>query len=303
MTRTKRTTRTKKNKKDDEDGDDESKKRKRGDDDDDARDRRKREGRPTQSDPRSRNLFGKLLGHLHSAKDRLQKEKSTKAGELKQKALGRVEEKVNMNRMNIKTFRSSQYAKQIEEEQTKISEIDQQIAEKELLLLQRRLESHYSVMMNFIRTKAQPTIFFMPAKHTRDTEKQLEDTRTAIKHKISSLKVQLHKTEDDVDPEEAMRGSAAAAALAAAEEGSGAKASKDEEPEAEAAGNKKEDTRKEKDKDDDANDDGKDAKEEKDEKDDKQKDDGKDEEKDAADDEPPKKKQKNEKGNSDSEAS
>lgn len=269
----KRTTKTKKSEKD-EDGDDDSKKRKK---DDDEREKRKREGRPTQSDPRSRNLFGKLLGHLHSAKDRLAKEKTTKMSEMQQKALGRAEEKLNMNKMNIKTFRSGQYAKQMEEERAKIAEIDQQIAEKELLLLQRRLESHYSMMMNFIRTKAQPTIFFLPAKHTRDTEKQLDETRTAIKHKISSLKVQLHKTEDDVDPEEAMRGSAAAAALAAAEEGSGAKASKDEE-----------DTRQEKNKDGD----------DKDDKDGKDKDDDK-----SDDDEPPKKKQKSEKGNSDSEGS
>ena len=35
-----------------------------------SQERRKKEGRPTKADPRSRNLFGKLLGHLHSAKDR-----------------------------------------------------------------------------------------------------------------------------------------------------------------------------------------------------------------------------------------
>jgi hypothetical protein len=57
--------------------------------------------------------------------------------------------------------------------------------------LQRRLESHYSSMQNFIRTRAEPTIFYLPAKHNSETRKQLEETRAAINHKISSLKVHL----------------------------------------------------------------------------------------------------------------
>merc|ERR1719409_913108 len=69
--------------------------------------------------------------------------------------------------------------------------IEKQIAEKELLLLQRRLESHYSLMMKFIRTQAEPTIFFLPTKHNKETEAKLEDTRGAIKKKIASLKTHL----------------------------------------------------------------------------------------------------------------
>merc|ERR1712061_452448 len=57
--------------------------------------------------------------------------------------------------------------------------------------LQRRLESHYSSMQNFIRTRAEPTIFYLPAKHNSETRKQLKETRAAINHKISSLKVHL----------------------------------------------------------------------------------------------------------------
>ena len=39
---------------------------------------------------------------------RLQKEKTSKMGELQQKALSRVEDKVNLNKMNIKEFRKGQ---------------------------------------------------------------------------------------------------------------------------------------------------------------------------------------------------
>merc|ERR1719454_1436400 len=91
--------------------------------------------------------------------------------------------------------------------------IAKQIEEKELLLLQRRLEGHYGLMMNFIRTQSEPTIFFLPAKHNKDTESKLEETRGAIKHKIASLKSELRPLpagENDA------RATAAASAMAAA---------------------------------------------------------------------------------------
>merc|ERR1719217_889986 len=82
-------------------------------------------------------------------------------------------------------------------EQAKSQKIDKQIEEKAMLLLQKRLENHYSLMMNFIRTKAEPTIFYLPAKHTKDTEAMLEETRAALHHKIDSLKVQLQPVTDE----------------------------------------------------------------------------------------------------------
>ncbi|CAK9050596.1 Bardet-Biedl syndrome 5 protein homolog [Durusdinium trenchii] len=205
-----------------EQGEGESRKRKR----DEELEKRKKEGRPTKTDPRSRNLFGKLLGHLHSAKDRLQKEKTSKMGQLQSKALSRVEEKVNLSRMNIKEFRKGEFDKQLQEEHAKVSEIEKQIEQKEVLLLQRRLENHYSLMMNFIRTEVQPPIFFLPAKHTRDTEKQLEATRKGIKSKISALKMQLKYVE------------AAAAAETNGDtkgEAEGTEGPKDDEPEPQAS--------------------------------------------------------------------
>merc|ERR1719215_1043001 len=106
--------------------------------------------------------------------------------------------------------------------------IEKTIEEKELLLLQSRLEMHYSLMMNFIRTKASPTIFYLPAKHTKATEAALEETRKAIRRKIASLKVQLQTLPDppqpkEIDPETAARANAAAAAVAAVDEGVGEK--------------------------------------------------------------------------------
>merc|ERR1740121_538741 len=76
-------------------------------------------------------------------------------------------------------------------------------------------------MMNFIRTQAEPTIFYLPASHNDKTKAQLAETREAIKQKISSLKGQLQPPDEEQLAadirERAARNSAAEAAMAAAE--------------------------------------------------------------------------------------
>lgn len=52
-----------------------------------------------------------------------------------------MEDKVNVSRMNIKEFRKGEFEKQLVEEQAKVAEIEKQLEEKEVLLLQRRLET------------------------------------------------------------------------------------------------------------------------------------------------------------------
>ena len=46
--------------------------------------------------------------HMRGAVLRLQKEKTSKMGELQQKALSRVEDKMNLNKMSLKEFRKGQ---------------------------------------------------------------------------------------------------------------------------------------------------------------------------------------------------
>merc|ERR1712056_37102 len=97
----------------------------------------------------------------------------------------------------------------------KMSQLDKAIEAKELVLLRKRLEDHYKLMMNFIRTKSEPTIFYLPAKHIKTTEAMLQDTRAAIKRKIGSLKYELQPEEPEDDETAARRSAAAAAAEAA----------------------------------------------------------------------------------------
>merc|ERR1719343_41973 len=100
-------------------------------------------------------------------------------------------------------------AKQTRADQAQARERGRKMHQKEMVLLQRRLEAHYGLMKQFIRTRSEPTIFYLPVKHTSKTERYLEETKMAIDSKISSLKAHLHTTppeqaqatdkEDDAD--------------------------------------------------------------------------------------------------------
>merc|ERR1712232_971778 len=72
------------------------------------------------------------------------------------------------------------------------SQTQEQRQMKEMVELRRRLEAHYALMKNFIRTRSEPTIFYLPAKHTAMTQEYLEETHVAIQQKIASLKAHLH---------------------------------------------------------------------------------------------------------------
>lgn len=200
-------------KKDDKDGDGKEKKKEL-----------RTAGRGGKADGRSRNLFGSMLGHLKAAKKDVIAEAGTKAAELRKKAEEKSALKVVDDKSRAQETRAESIKERQEEERAKATKLEKDIAEKELLLLHRNLEKHYATMMNFIRTNAEPTIFFLPAKHNKETESKLKDTGKAIKHKISSLKVQITLPEKkEVTPEEKARAAAAASALDAAVNGGAAK--------------------------------------------------------------------------------
>lgn len=111
-----------------------------------------------QADNRGRRLLGSMMGHLVSARSRLKDE-----GLLDQR-----------RRRQVAEDQSERIAK-----------------EKELVHLEKRLERHYTAMKNFIRTRAEPTIFYLPKKLSSRSEGNLEETRDAIEAKIKDLRVSL----------------------------------------------------------------------------------------------------------------
>ncbi|CAK9010519.1 unnamed protein product [Durusdinium trenchii] len=72
--------------------------------------------------------------------------------------------------------------------------------EKESLEL--RLAEHYGNMMNFIRTRAEPILFYLPAHHTPETQKCLEETQETINRKIQVLATHFQTGGAQADAEE-----------------------------------------------------------------------------------------------------
>merc|ERR1712070_1258907 len=98
-------------------------KRDRSDSDSEADRRKKRDTRPEarkRPDPRSRNMFGKLLGHLQKAKTNLDNERGSKFFDLNTKAKSKAETKIAMERVNIQDLRMRQFENQQKEEETKV---------------------------------------------------------------------------------------------------------------------------------------------------------------------------------------
>ena len=186
-----------------------------------------KEKRLGKMDARDRKLFGNLLGHLQQARTRLETEKGCKSTELNKKAEERMESKLCSQKLTLQDVRRQSLEVERKEEQAKMAWIEKELEKKELLLLQNKLSHHYSLMMNFIGTKAEPTIFYLPAKHSSQTEAALEETRALVRQKIKSLKepfqplsdeshqAQLAKCEAERQ-DRAARAAAAAAACAAA---------------------------------------------------------------------------------------
>ncbi len=122
-----------------------------------------------------------------------------------------MEEKLRAQRENREELRKEKEAQlrkeRLEQKEKEREEMQKRrAAEREIARhkreaehLRRRLEDHYGKMKNFIRTRAEPTIFYLPAKHNKKTEELLEDTRSAIAQKVTSLQAQVFVEKKDVE--------------------------------------------------------------------------------------------------------
>mmetsp|Transcript_5708 Transcript_5708/g.10160 ORF Transcript_5708/g.10160 Transcript_5708/m.10160 type:complete len:631 (-) Transcript_5708:108-2000(-) len=172
-------------------------------------------------DLRGRNILGTMMGHLASAKRRLSDEKQGRSvkeepGHWESKELEEpAEPPAKRARRKKREEPESEDAEDEEDSAPEAddedepedaeedqAEVDRAAEARELAELQKRLEAHYLLMKNFIRTRAEPTIFYLPAKHNSQTKRMLKETRLAIEQKISSLRVQLQPS--DASDEEAV---------------------------------------------------------------------------------------------------
>jgi len=164
---------------------------------------------------RNRNLLGRMQGYLASAKRQLsdegpvlrvkeepgarwEPEASPPPASADDASADRSDEEeapAPPPRKRAKHAEPKLSAKERNRQQrAKQADADAKAEAKEMRALQGRLEDHYSSMKNFIRTRAEPTIFYLPAKLNGEAQRQLEETREAISQKIKSLKKHLRAT-------------------------------------------------------------------------------------------------------------
>eukprot|EP01055_Gregarina_sp_Pseudo9_P003580 Gregarina_sp_Pseudo_9__3579@NODE_373_length_3017_cov_31_577233_g352_i0_p2_GENE_NODE_373_length_3017_cov_31_577233_g352_i0NODE_373_length_3017_cov_31_577233_g352_i0_p2_ORF_typecomplete_len295_score62_32Pinin_SDK_memA/PF04696_13/5_7e02Pinin_SDK_memA/PF04696_13/2_8e03Pinin_SDK_memA/PF04696_13/2_2e17GIT_CC/PF16559_5/1_3e02GIT_CC/PF16559_5/0_00064GIT_CC/PF16559_5/2_8e02Prp19/PF08606_11/4_2e02Prp19/PF08606_11/0_15MAM1/PF10434_9/0_22PG_binding_2/PF08823_11/3_1PG_binding_2/PF08823_11/69Hamartin/PF04388_ len=140
---------------------------------------------------RTAKLFGHLMGHLKKAKARLESERDTKTAELQQDAARRVQEKLEREKTaqaeaRIQTLKATEASLK-----EKLRRLQWEISCRETLCLRCQLEIHYTIMQGFIKTTAEPTLFWVPRVHNEETRNLQQETAAQIEKKIRSLHEQL----------------------------------------------------------------------------------------------------------------
>ncbi|CAL1298797.1 unnamed protein product [Larinioides sclopetarius] len=142
---------------------------------------------------RNRRMLGMILGTLqkfeHEAKKR--KEQDLKRAEIEQKVeAAAAEEKERIKKEKEELFQTRR-EKQI---QLRCLEKKLEIAE-----LHEVWEKNHRNMLNFIKTTAKPHIFFLPALHTPESEKRLEESRAETLESIKQRKEKMEKDLSEVE--------------------------------------------------------------------------------------------------------
>lgn len=123
-----------------------------------------------------RNLLGSVLMHLGSARKRLQMDE--KKAERKRPKI------VQLSQPSTSGVMKSTLKPKLRVTKTSVKV-------EENTDLEVRLAEHYSHMMNFIRTKAEPILFYLPATHNSESQRCLEETQKTIRRKIEMLPTHL----------------------------------------------------------------------------------------------------------------
>ncbi|CAJ1430273.1 unnamed protein product [Effrenium voratum] len=124
---------------------------------------------------RGRNLLSSVMVHLSSARDRLQADQSEAKGVVKTIVKPRLRKQLIARR-------------RVSEKEKPAQAREEDRRDK---LLEARIAEHYSHMMQFIRTKTEPILFYLPAKHNPETQKCLQETQETIQRKIQDLSAHL----------------------------------------------------------------------------------------------------------------
>ncbi|PFH34697.1 nuclear factor NF2 [Besnoitia besnoiti] len=136
---------------------------------------------------RNRRMFGALAGHLRRAQRQLLQEQTTDLAHKQKQQEERVAQKLAMSQKNIAKIARLEWEKRRQQEQLRLEEVSNELANKENELMRLHLVKHYRNMEVFIGTEAQPTLFWLPAKWDDTTRRLQEQTKLWIRTKIEHI--------------------------------------------------------------------------------------------------------------------
>lgn len=146
---------------------------------------------------RNKRMFGILLGTLQKFKDDSSQktEKDLRREEINKK----LEEAEKKEKEEL----SSQRRELFTERRAKQAELRLLQRKVDMAELQEEWDKHGEKLSHFIMTKANPPIFYMPAKHSDKTQKLLEESTRSVKRAMAKRRAEIE--EEQEQEEERMR--------------------------------------------------------------------------------------------------
>ncbi|XP_065057914.1 pinin-like [Rhopilema esculentum] len=141
---------------------------------------------------RNRRMFGFLVGTLQRFKeDTRQKTRGEKKREEIEKKL---EEKAAQEKQELITQKRELFQARREKQQ----ELKFLETKMENAVLKEEILEHNKHLGNFIRLKCNPPLFYLPVKHTEETKRLLEETKTTLKD-LQNTRFKALDFEDDAE--------------------------------------------------------------------------------------------------------
>jgi pinin len=139
---------------------------------------------------RSKRLLGNLLvGTLSRTRKDHQAQAQTEQGKKRAEMEAKIAEKEKADRMAVREQRKKEYLERREAELKLRNQLAKEQSAKEFELLKLKWDQHRSNLGGFLRTKAQPPIFYRPSKAPEDMETMLEEQKKEMDAESEQLLV------------------------------------------------------------------------------------------------------------------
>eukprot|EP00854_Cymbomonas_tetramitiformis_P013409 gene13409-15844_t len=137
----------------------------------------KEEEKDPNTRKRNRRMFGSLLGTLQKFRDEDKKFQQTETASKRAIALRRASDRAQQESVRLRDMeRQAMQEKRVEEIRLK-GRINGKAEEKHMELAFATWAVHHSRLSNFLFTKAEPPIAFLPVQHTPETEALLQEAK------------------------------------------------------------------------------------------------------------------------------